>query len=213
MKNMKRTAFQKLQAAVFCAAICSLLLTATTSTAQVFMPNQGFLLQISTDETPGFGGTGQLISITANGLNAVDYTVMFGSTGDTKVAVDRTSFGPDLNLSAFTGTTVNEQVLSGKALVQLFVQGGSLPFAFDTANGPSGQTSANGIVPISYTFASDTNLNPNFLYRYGFQFFGTAGQTATVEFSVTPAPEPSSIALSALGAMGGVAAFLRRRKA
>jgi len=210
---MKRITFQKPLAAVVCAAISSLLLTAISSTAQVFIPNQAFLLQISTDESPGFGGTGHPISITANGLNAVDYTVMFGLTGDTKVAVDRTSFGPTLDLSAFTGTTVNEKVLSGTASVQLFVQGGSPNFAFDTANGPGGQTSANGIVPISYTFASDPNLTPNSLIRYGLQFFGTAGQTATIEFSTTPAPEPSSIAFCALGAMGGVPAFLRRRKA
>jgi len=178
----------------------------------VFLPDQAFLLQINTDENPGFGGTGHPNSITASGLTAVDYSVTFGLTGDTKVVIDRTSFGPNLDLSAFTSTAINAQVLSGMTQVQLFVQGGTPNFAFESISGPSGQNSGSGVAPISFTFASDPNFSANNIIRYGLQFFGAAGETAVIRISGAPVPEPSSLALCALGLVSGVA-FLRRRKA
>jgi hypothetical protein len=206
---MKRNTLQYLRL-VFVIVAAGLLLAPTPSMAQSFSPNQAFLLGINIDESAAFGGSGHLISVTADGANAVDYTFMYGTTGDTKVAIDATFFGPNLNLSAYTRTDVNTEVLSGSATVQLFVQGNSPAFAFDTATGPGGQTAASGVLPLGLAF-TDPNFTPGSVIRYGLQFFGNADQTATVRIS-TIVPEPSLLALCAMGLVSGLM-FLRGLKA
>ena len=205
---MKRNTLQYLGLAFLIGEV-ALLLLPTRSIAQAFSPNQAFLLGINIDESVAFGATGHLISVTPAGADAVDYTFMYGTSGDTKVAIDATFFGPTLNLSAYTRTDVNTEVLSGSATIQLFVQGSSPNFAFDTATGPGGQTPASGVLPLGLAF-TDPNFTPGSVIRYGLQFFGNPDQTATVRIS-TIVPEPSALALCAMGLVSGLM-FLRVRR-
>jgi hypothetical protein len=185
-----------------------LLLSVTNSSAQIFLPDTAFLSGINVDEDASFGATGTLNSIVADG-NGFDYNVTFGTTGGNEgVNVDAPYLsGPTLNLSAFTDTEVNTKVLSGSATVVLFLQDGSAAYNFVQANGPDGQVLASGVLPLDYHFQPP--FTPDNIIRYGFAFFGTAGSKATIEISAVP--EPSSMALLAIAAMGGLA-FIGRRK-
>jgi hypothetical protein len=174
--------------------------------SQTFFPNTAFLSNINVDEDASFGATGVLNGITPNN-GAFDYNVTFGTTGNEGVNVDATFSGSSLNLSTFTDTEVNTEVLNGSATVVLFLQDGSSNFNFVQANGPNDQNLASGVLLLDYDFQSP--FTPNRVIRYGLAFFGTAGSTATIQIS--PVPEPFSLRLLAIGT-AGVLIFIRRRK-
>jgi hypothetical protein len=184
--------------------------------AQLFLPDTTFLQGINVSETAAFGETGTLNSITHNG-NAVDYNITFGPNedlypGEEGVDVDATFFGPALNLSGFTGTEVNTEVLSGSLTIVMYVQGGTPPYSWVQADGPSGQSLANGVIPLTDEFlTSNQPLDPSDLIRYGFGFFGPVGTTATIEILPVGVPD-QSLTLALLAGVAGGLEFLRRRK-
>ena len=193
---------------LICAGISTfLLLSAANSKAFTFFPAGPFLDRINIDEDANFGATGVLNSTVAT-ANSVTYNITFGTTGGNEGANVADSFyNSELNLSAFTDTEVNTEVLSGAATVVLFLQDGSANFNFVQANGPNGQDLASGVLPLDYQFQAP--FVPGKVVLYGFAFFGAPGTSASIE--ITPTPEPSTIALLTLGALGGWA-LIRHRK-
>jgi hypothetical protein len=176
----------------------------------LFYPGSSFLQGVSTDETANFGLAGTLNSITPNG-QAVDYNVTFGS-GSSGVGVDATFFGPSLNLSAFTGTAVQVSVVSGGPVqVDLFVQDGVSGQYNWVENWSSWLAVGSGVTQLTLDFSTPAYgtgnaLDSGDLIRYGFKIIGSPGNSATVEFSPVPAPEPSTwlAGMAALGLAGFV---------
>lgn len=195
--------------ALVCAGMTTLmLLAATDSKAVIFFPSTSDLSRVSFDEDSNFGATGTLNSITADG-NGFDYNVTFGTTGANEgVNVAANFANPLLDLSRFTDIEVNTEVLDGTATVVLFLQDDAPNFTFVQGNGPNGQNLASGVLPLDYQFQPPFAAND--IRFYGFAFFGVAGTSATIE--ITPAPEPSSLALLTLGLSGGWV-MIRRQKA
>ena len=205
LRNRSRTNFFGL----ICAAIAALLLPpVTNSKAVTFFPAGQFLDSINIDEDANFGATGVLNSTVAT-ANSVTYNVTFGTSGGNEGANVADSFyNSELNLSAYTDTEVNTEVLSGAATVVLFLQDGSANFNFVQANGPNGQNLASGVLPLDYQFQAP--FVPGKIVLYGFAFFGATCTSETIE--ITPTPEPSAFALLIMGALGGWG-MVRRRKA
>ncbi len=197
------------------AVIASTLLFSHAATAQLFTPDATFLHGINVDETAAFGATGTLNSITHNG-NAVDFDVTFGPSGDESVAVDAQFFGPLLDLSGYTGTSLHTKVISGSSIIQLFIQDGTPAFSYSQNNGPTPQTSADGTLSLVLNF-SDTPVNgpgpfdPSQMIRYGFKFYGDSGTRAVIEIGDAAVPDASSSALLLAGITGALE-YLRRRK-
>ena len=193
---------------LICAGIAAfLLLPIANSKAVTFFPAGPFLDRINIDEDANFGATGVLNSTVAT-ANSVTYNVTFGTTGGNEGANVADSFyNSELNLSAYTDTEVNTEVLSGAATVVLFLQDGSANFNFVQANGPNGQDLASGVLPLDYQFQAP--FVPGKIVLYGFAFFGAPGTSATIE--ITPTPEPSTIALLTMGTFIGWA-LIRHRK-
>jgi hypothetical protein len=192
-----------------CASLAAfMLLSVANSKAVTFFPAGPFLDRINIDEDANFGATGVLNSTVAT-ADSVTYNVTFGTTGGNEGANVADSFySSELNLSAYTDTEVNTEVLSGAATVVLFLQDGSANFNFVQANGPNGQDLASGVLPLDYQFQAP--FVPGKIVLYGFAFFGAPGTSASIE--ITPAPEPSTFALLTMGALGGWA-LVQRRKA
>jgi spore coat protein U-like protein len=201
-----RSKLHRLQ--LICAGIAAvLLLSAANSKAVTFFPDGTFLDRINIDEDANFGATGVLNS-TVSTANSVTYNVTFGTSGVNEgVNVANSFYSSELDLSAYTDTEVNTEVLSGAATVVLFLQDGSANFNFVQANGPNGQDLASGVLPLDYQFQAP--FVPGKIVLYGFAFFGAPGTSATIE--ITPTPEPSTIALLTMGALGGWT-MVRRRK-
>ena len=194
---------------LICACIAVILLIpAANSMAATFFPDGTFLDRINIDEDANFGATGVLNS-TVTTADSVTYNVTFGTTGANEgVNVANSFYSSELNLSAYTDTEVNTEVLSGSATIVLFLQDGSANFNFVQANGPIGQNLAGGVLPLDYQFQAP--FVPSKIVLYGFAFFGAPGTSATIE--ITPAPEPSTIVLVALGALGGWTVVRRRTR-
>ena len=193
---------------LICAGMAAILLIPVASSRAVtFFPDATFLSRINIDEDANFGATGVLNS-TVSTANSITYNVTFGTTGGNEgVNVANSFYSSELNLSAYTDTEVNTEVLSGAATVVLFLQDGSANFNFVQANGPNGQDLASGVLPLDYQF--QTPFVPSEVVLYGFAFFGAPGTSASIE--ITPTPEPSTIALLTMGAVAGWVR-LRRRK-